>query len=295
MKKLDTSAISASTGFPVKSGTLQHIQAAYTEVVSEGVKSIIGPTYDATKVYILSGLVNSGTGLTYAITAGSVFFNGEVYLVPAFAGNIVGPNVLVGAISTSFFSAVNADPVQFTDGIPRNVHQIRQIILQSGLSGSGAGNYLNFSKANTAYIPVGGSINYKPTTGDLSEFDVTGLGTAPNVLGWALCNGNNGTYDERGLFEVMYKAADADFGTLGVSGGSKTVTQTGAQVGEHDHVQNGSNDGGGSHGFVMDENNLNTTGTTTGVKTNKNQLQADVEPMPILNPFITKLRIQRVY
>lgn len=293
MKKLDTSAISASTGFPVKSGTLQHIQAAYTEALAESIKAMIGLGYDPTKVYILGGLINSGTGLTYNITAGSVFFNGEVYIVPAFAGTIVGPNVLVGIITTTFFSAVNADPVQFTDGVPRNVHQIRQIVLQSGLSGSGTANYTDFLKGNSAQIPVGGSIGYKPPTGDTSEFDVNGLGIAPNVQGWALCNGNNGTDDEQGLVEVMYKPADADFGTLNAAGGSKTFTlvqnqlpavwnNIGMTIGEaYTGSPVGAIPGSGANSPTSKPQTLTNPGGGQAVK--------------FLVPFITKLRIQRIY
>lgn len=36
----------------------------------------------------------------------------------------------------------------------------------------------------------------------------------------------------------------------------------------HSHTENGSNDGGGSHGFVMDNNNTPATGATTPVSTN---------------------------
>ncbi|HWB91963.1 MAG TPA: hypothetical protein VG605_08930 [Puia sp.] len=148
MRKLDTSAISSSIGLPVKSGTLQHIQLAYQEALGEIAKAITGSAYDPTKAYILNGCVNSGSGSNYSISAGSIFFNGEVYLVDAASFSISGSNVAVGAFATTFFAAANADPVQFTDGITRTIHQIRKIVLQPGLSGSGAADYNAWVRLN---------------------------------------------------------------------------------------------------------------------------------------------------
>lgn len=278
---------------PVKSGTLQFVQASYAEIVAENIKSLIGLGYDPTVVYILAGLINSGTGLTYSITAGSVFFNGEVFLVPAFAGTIVGPNVLVGVITTAFFAAVNADPVEFTDGVPRNVHQIRTIVLQAGLSGSGSGNYVNFKKAFGSQIPTGASIDYVPATLDLSEFDGTGLGIAPNVQGWAICNGNNGTINESGLVVVAYKPGDGDFGTLAQIGGAKAITLDSTQIPAHSHpfkiYENGSSNAGNPFPAASDNNTVfeyeGQTEDSTG----------GGEAHPNLQPYIVKLRIQRIY
>lgn len=141
MRNLNVSAVTAAIGLPVKSGSLAHIQLAYREALGETVKAITGYVYDPTKVYVLNGCVNSGSGSNYNISAGSVFFNGEVYLVDAAAFTIAGPNVAVGVITKTFFTAVNADPVQFTDGITRTIHEIFKIVPQAGLSGSGAGDF----------------------------------------------------------------------------------------------------------------------------------------------------------
>jgi len=148
MKHVKTDSISTTVGFPVKSGTLQHIQAAYGEAISEVVKAITGYNYDPTKAYILNGCVNSGSGSNYIISAGSVFLNGEVYLVDAATFTLSGSNVAVGKITESFFSAFNADSVEFTDGTLRNVHQILKMVIQAGLSGSGDANFLDFVRLN---------------------------------------------------------------------------------------------------------------------------------------------------
>lgn len=213
MKKIDTSAISTTNAFPVKSGTLQHLQAAYTEAISEGMKALVGFAYDPTKIYILNGLRNTGAGLNYIISAGSVYFNGEIYLVDAVTITIVGPNVLTGVITTSFFSAFNADPVEFTDGVPRNVHQIRKVVLQSGLSGSGIGNYTDFIDLSRRLTGTIGEIkiwNWRFYGGVYSDyFDNTGLGIHPYTLGWAEANGNHSTDNMKGNGPVGYDAGDA--------------------------------------------------------------------------------------
>lgn len=293
MRKLDVSAISPSNGFPVKSGTITHLQLAYQEAISETAKGIIGYGYDPTKGYILNGCLNSGSGSSYIIASGSIYFNGEVYLVDPATFTISGSNVAVGTITVSFNSSAVSDPVQFQDGVNRNVHQIRKIVFAPGLSGSGAVDYVNCKKINSAQVPIGGSVNYKPPTGDLSEFDGFGLGIGNNVIGWALCNGNNGTDDETGKFEVMFKTGDADFGTLGDTGGGKTHTLSIAELPTHHLTFNlfvNDSTGGVQGNTLYAENDNGAAARAIN--------SADIgsgTAFEILNPFIVKLRIQRIY
>lgn len=141
MKKIITTGITTAVGMPVKSGTIEHLQAAYQEALTALARmNIIG--YDASKIYVLYGCVNSGTGANFVISAGAVFYNGEIYLVPAATFTTSGGNVAIGTITTTYFTAINADPVEFTDAILRSVHEIRQIVISSGTSG--ATNYADF-------------------------------------------------------------------------------------------------------------------------------------------------------
>jgi microcystin-dependent protein len=225
MKKLDTSAITASVAFPVKSGTLIHIQNAYTEAISQAIIGQIGAVYDSSKCYILSGLVNSGTLPEYNITAGSVFFNGETFLVDAASGTLTGSNVVTGIVSTTYFAAANADSVVFTDGQARNVHQIRKISLQPGLAGSGVADFNNFRIVNPSANLGKGEM--KMYVGTISDFGADGLGIAPNVRGWAICDGRNGTYDMSGRGPMGYDPANAKFNAVGTkTGGEETHTLT---------------------------------------------------------------------
>lgn len=53
--------------------------------------------------------------------------------------------------------------------------------------------------------------------------------------GWAICDGNNGTPDLRGRVPVGLKSTDANFDTLGETGGAKTHQLTVAEMPTHNH------------------------------------------------------------
>lgn len=53
--------------------------------------------------------------------------------------------------------------------------------------------------------------------------------------GWAICDGTNGTPDLRGRVPVGLKSTDADFDTLGETGGAKTHQLTTAEMPTHNH------------------------------------------------------------
>lgn len=78
-------------------------------------------------------------------------------------------------------------------------------------------------------VPLGTILMYSPVT--TVEFDVTGLGVSDNVLGWAICNGNNSTPNLKGKFVVGYDPDDVNYDTIGETGGQKYVTE----VIEHTH------------------------------------------------------------
>lgn len=143
MRKLNTTAISNSNGMPVKGGTLDHVQLAYQEAVNALARNLIGRDIDNTRGYILFGLINTGSAAAMNVTAGAVYFAGEVYLVDAFNLNVA--QTAVASVQTSYYQT-NADPVTFTDGVQRSVHEVRKIIFTDGASGSGLfdfGNMVN--------------------------------------------------------------------------------------------------------------------------------------------------------
>jgi hypothetical protein len=149
MRKLDLSPITTTIGMPLKSGSLIHLQNAYTEALAALGYALVGSDAAAVNVYVLTGCVNTGSGSTYNISSGAVLYNNEIFQVPAASFTAPAGQTAVANIVTSYFSASNADGVQFTDGVVRNVHQIRQIVISAGLSGSGAADFSAFQLVNT--------------------------------------------------------------------------------------------------------------------------------------------------
>jgi hypothetical protein len=189
MKKIDLSSIATNVGMPIKSGVMSHLQSAYQEVIDAIVKGSIGGSYDPTKFYVLYGCLNSTTAPIYTVSAGAIFFNGEIYLVDAFTFTATGSNVAVGTITTTFFSGANADPITFTDSVARNVLQIRKIVFSAGASGSGDVDFEDMIYINEEKLFIG-------TTG------------APAFLNtWANLNSGLALYIQKTGFDVVISGA----------------------------------------------------------------------------------------
>lgn len=142
MRKLSTANITNSNGMPIKGGTLLHLQLAYEEALTALAKNMVARDNDTTRGYILFGLVNSGTSSSMNVSAGAIYYNGEVFLVDAFTLTVAGGQAAVASITTTQY-ATDADPVTFTDGVARNVHNIRKITFASAASGSGIFDFDN--------------------------------------------------------------------------------------------------------------------------------------------------------
>lgn len=225
MRNLNTSAVTSSNGLPVKAGSLVHLQLAYKEAMDALAKSIV-INYAPNTLYRLFGCINSGTTTDYNISAGAVYYNGEIYLVDAAVFSVSGANVAVATIVTTYFTDPTADPVTFTDGVARSVHEIKKVVIAGGLSGSGISDFSNFKRTNRGRTPKGTILPYYPPTNDLSEFDSTGKGIAINTLGWAICNGSNGTPNMKGRVIAGYDPSDPDFNNVGKTAGEKAHTLT---------------------------------------------------------------------
>lgn len=146
MRKLLTSNITTLASMPIKSGSLTHIQNAYTELINNLAGSLVGIDYDAGEQYALIGCNNLATLPDVDIVEGFIFYAGTIYAVDPVTFTPGGGQVAVANIVTTYFTATNADPVEFTDGNNHNVHEIKKIAFSSGVSGSGIFDYsdLNF-------------------------------------------------------------------------------------------------------------------------------------------------------
>ena len=134
MKKFDTSHIQEGVRrLGARKGTFDHLQEAYTEVLSDILSAMLNNV-----VTVLCGCVNSGAGSNYNISAGAIYYSGQVYRVDAFTG--VAPGGTVPVLSTAI-TYRTGDPVSYTDGSFFNTHAIEKIVISFGPSGSGIADY----------------------------------------------------------------------------------------------------------------------------------------------------------
>lgn len=148
MKNLLTNSISTTVGFPVKSGTLDFLQTASSEMLIALGRSIIGRDYSTSIPYALYGCNNTGSGSSYVIQEGAILWGGVLYLVPAVSFTLTGGNSVYVIGSTSYVTSSVADPVTFTDGVPRNVHaDTKMSVYQSAVAPSPSAGFSYFSLA----------------------------------------------------------------------------------------------------------------------------------------------------
>ena len=145
MRKINETVIDSSKAMYFKKGTWTHLQKAYTEGFAETIKSMIGASYSATTVYVLNGCVNTGSGSSYVISAGSVFYGGEIYLVSAATFTVTTGVPVATIVTTANTTDYAADPCLFSDGSTHNVHDIRTVQIAEAASGSGIKNYADFN------------------------------------------------------------------------------------------------------------------------------------------------------
>lgn len=128
MKILDTSFDSNVEAQPITSGTLDFLQIAYKEPISEIIKNLIGKEYDSNVVYLLNGgKLTPAIGDNYTVTSGTCFWNNEVFNIDGVGGiGISLPDNIGLTISTTYYTT-NADPLTFYSGAVHNVHQIRKM------------------------------------------------------------------------------------------------------------------------------------------------------------------------
>lgn len=292
MRKLDVSAVTDSVALPVKGGTLIHLQAAYQEAMASLGKGLVGASYDEDTVYVLNGCVNSGSGSDYDISAGAVFYNSEVFLVDAASFSISGAEVAVGIIDAIYFADSSADPVEFTDGVLRNIHEIRKVVLQPGLNGSGIANYIDFIDVTRRLQGTIGEIkiwNWKFYGGTLSTYFnlSTGLGIHPYTIGWAIADGRNDTDALGGRMPVGYNPDDADFSDpFNNEGGEKDHALTVPELPPHSHelpANTGGTPGLTGLQYTGDENTETLTKSTGDGEAHNN--------MP---PYRSVLYVQRI-
>lgn len=140
---------------------------------------------------------------------------------------------------------------------------------------------------STGLVPMNAAVPYFPESNLLGEFDGTGLGIASNVLGWAICNGNNGTRDLRGRFLLHIHSGDSRYDEVGKTGGLKEVTLTVNQMPKHSHSLGNTAPNDSGDGYI-------TAGNTTTTLQMSTQEAGGDQPHENLPPFYSTIYIQRV-
>lgn len=154
MKRIKITDIVTGAAAKIKSGSLQHLQDISASIGYELAKSIIGTTYDSSKVYILYGCENSGSGSNYTMSAGAIIDqNGEIVIIPAQSITITGANVLTFQYVNTPVSGTNYDPVSFFDGSTHNIHFDRTGVWANAAS-TGAADWVNMVRVNGSYSPT---------------------------------------------------------------------------------------------------------------------------------------------
>lgn len=182
MKKINTSNVTSTARQPLLGRSITHLSEGVSEndnSLFNGILNTLNIGYTTNDVIILHGCVltgsYSGAGNAYSVTAGAVYYNGEIYQVDAVSGTISGTNVLIGSVSTTYQSG---DPVQMSDGNLKNVHEINKIAITQAGTGTGI---KDFSAWGTIKRPYSLTSSATQSTSSGTMVDVTGLTyTTPN-------------------------------------------------------------------------------------------------------------------
>ncbi len=217
----------------------------FLQLQEEAFKGITSLLYliPSTESYIVSGLnisnVNTSSK-TFTLSAGYVYINGtngigDIYSFDGFSGTY--PCYIT--TDTSTFTQR-----QFKDGFYRNIIETKKVKVVVGTTSNGLNIPFTTFNANPIterrleYLMKRKSKSIGEITmyaGSLAYFDSTGKGVGENV-GFALCNGANGSKNLCGQFVVGYDPTNSDYNTIGDTGGSAAVTLTASQLAPHDHT-----------------------------------------------------------
>lgn len=220
----------------------------------------------------------AGTSTNIAITDGYLVFKGEVVSVDAHSVVKLSSQVVYLALQDD---GVDTTPVPNLDGTTDYVMRKRHARLAVGpvypaqyMSVAAPRKEQLDRQRYRGRLVVPGMI--MPYTGPTNVFDATGKGLSGQAMdGWAICNGNNGTLDMRGLAAIgatNVPDSGADAVHSAVSGasdpntvvGNDDVTIVAANLPEHQHGHVIATVGGtgGDVAGGSDYQRSNITGTT---------------------------------
>ena len=250
-------------GFPFDQNVLNDVQNGILNVEA-ALCGLLGP------LVIISGCVVSGG----TVSAGIVAINGE--LLP-FTGGTLGTNVIPVEVDTSeaYETGTNACIItriaQFGDD---GVHYNPWSEFVTGRLDPWQSGDIKEISCNETYIT--------------NNFDSTGLGKNLR-LGWAICNGNNGTPDKTGSVTAQRKPGDANFGAMGAAtAGAPSVTLSAANIPELETENIFNASGGSSYAYAT---TATPTSTTRAVNVNAGSPNT---PVSVIQQTVTGLFIMKL-
>jgi microcystin-dependent protein len=244
MKKLNT----PTRSLIVRSEDFVHLAAVGSDMAA-AIGQLLQESSAPTRVY---GVEFTVTGQDYSCTPGMLAYNGNLYRVEAFSGTAAGSQVPVFSIASVLPAHEPHDTFEGYSQVGTfNFTEEELLVPAFAARGTGAFDFdeilPNPVTRNSAAIAglqglkQGMIVDYY---GNLSNFNTTGLGVG-ELVGFALCNGQNGTPDLRGRVTIgLGNSAPAngnpeanlgDYFVPGNVGGAREVALTEAQLAAHSH------------------------------------------------------------
>lgn len=136
MNRINTTQVTDPTSqqpWTIKS--VDFLQNSIQDSLNALARALIGEDYSASTVYVLNRCEKVGN----VIDSGYVFYNGEVYILTG-ADTSAYVNIPV-IISAGTIIDPTYDPVTFSDGVNKYVHDVRQLKIADQLTGTGYADY----------------------------------------------------------------------------------------------------------------------------------------------------------
>jgi microcystin-dependent protein len=236
--------------------TVKGIGAGGTDSTIKPRLRLMTSPYSFVSKYAISAanLINSTNAAVVNVSGGYVGIN---KLVPTAALDVSGAAVVSGALSAGSATvggALTAASASISGALSANTLTVTSATVNGAVTANSFTGY--------GTIPVGGIIMWSGAT-------------AP--VGWALCDGNNGTPDLRGRFVLGLGAGTGlTARTLGQTGGEEKHTLTTDEMPSHSHALqqtwDGANDAGSGHYELLNLTGSSGSTLSTGGSLSHNTL-----------------------
>jgi len=179
MKTLDLSAVTPSVGILPQKDTVEHVTSSYLEGVASLAKSMIPISWQTGKLVVLHGCVATGTNPgARTLTAGAVFYNGEVYQVPSASFTTTGSQIGIWTLQ----DVNTGTESKLTDGSDVHVLIDNKFVFAAGSSTSG-----DFDEGEEVYTTINSESNNAVL---FATTPLTGATVSTNDVQISICDKN---------------------------------------------------------------------------------------------------------